>query len=61
MLNRAFKALLVAAAIITAAPGVAQEKIYPAAVVCDYIGAAMIGITVVLQKLRDGRIERAAK
>jgi TRAP-type uncharacterized transport system fused permease subunit len=34
--------------------------VYPAAV-CDYIGAAMIGITVVLQKLRGGRIERAAK
>jgi TRAP-type uncharacterized transport system fused permease subunit len=34
--------------------------VYPAAV-CDYIGAAMIGITVVLQKLRGARIERAAK
>jgi hypothetical protein len=28
---------------------------------CDYIGAAMIGITVVLQKLRGARIERAVK
>ncbi len=34
--------------------------VYPAAL-CDYIGAAMIGITVVLQKLRGARIERAAK
>jgi TRAP-type uncharacterized transport system fused permease subunit len=34
--------------------------VYPAAL-CDYIGAAMIGITVVLQKLRGARIERAVK
>jgi TRAP transporter 4TM/12TM fusion protein len=34
--------------------------VYPAAL-CDYIGATMIGITVVLQKLRGARIERAAK
>jgi hypothetical protein len=33
--------------------------VYPAAV-CDYIGAAMIGITVVLQKVRDVRIKPAA-
>ncbi len=33
--------------------------VYPAAL-CDYIGAAMIGITVVLQKLRNVRIKPAA-
>jgi hypothetical protein len=33
--------------------------VYPAAV-CDYIGAAMIGITVVLQKVRNVRIKPAA-
>ena len=33
--------------------------VYPAAL-CDYIGAAMIGITVVLQKLRGARIKAAA-
>jgi TRAP transporter 4TM/12TM fusion protein len=34
--------------------------VYPAAL-CDYIGAAMIGITVVLQKLRNVRIKAAAR
>src|ERR1700704_706799 len=34
--------------------------VYPAAL-CDYIGAAMIGITVVLQKLRGARIKAAAR
>jgi len=34
--------------------------VYPAAL-CDYIGAAMIGITVVLQKLRSVRIKAAAR
>jgi TRAP-type uncharacterized transport system fused permease subunit len=33
--------------------------VYPAAV-CDYIGAAMIGITVALQKVRNVRIKPAA-
>jgi TRAP-type uncharacterized transport system fused permease subunit len=33
--------------------------VYPAAL-CDYIGAAMIGVTVVLQKLRNVRIKPAA-
>ena len=93
MLNRARKALLVGAAVLAAAPGVAQEKInpsihrrhrrsvlpaprrhgqravqirtrqagvYPAALF-DYIGVALIGITDVLQKLRNVRIKSAAR
>ena len=94
MLNRARKALLVGAAVLAAAPGVAQQKnqsvdrhrrhrrsvlpaprrhgqravqirtrhagVYPAALF-DYIGVALIGITDVLQKLRNVRIKSAAR